>query len=103
MGLFDKVKGPVFLKEDSIAEIQLATLEELLPQAPAGMVPKIEKEIRNQRAGIAGEKQILFELKNSHIPMYVLHDLYLEYEGLSAQIDFLVITQIFMRICFSKC
>lgn len=93
MGLFDKVKGPVFLKEDSIAEIQLAALEQLLPQAPAGMVPKIEKEIRNQRAGIAGEKQILFELKNSHIPMYVLHDLYLEYEGLSAQIDFLVITR----------
>ena len=27
--------------------------------------------------GMAGEQNIDFELKNSHMPMYVIHDLYL--------------------------
>lgn len=45
------------------------------------------------QAGICGEDTIAFELKNSHIPMMVLHDLYLEHEGLSAQIDYLIVTR----------
>ena len=44
-------------------------------------------------AGIFGEKTVRYELANSHIPMFVLHDLYLEYEGLTAQIDYLIITR----------
>ncbi len=32
------------------------------------------------------------ELKNSHMDMFVLQDLYLEHAGLTAQIDFLIIT-----------
>jgi len=47
--------------------------------------------------GIAGEKNIEFELKNSHMPLYVLHDIYLKWEELSAQIDYLVFTP---KICF---
>lgn len=31
------------------------------------------------------------------MPMYILHDVYLEDEGLSAQIDYLVFTR---KICF---
>lgn len=93
MGLFDKIKEPVFLKEDSAASAELAALEELRNTAPPEVVKKLEKEIRNVKLGILGENQIAFELKNSHIPMYVLHDLYLEHEGLTAQIDYLVITR----------
>ncbi len=33
------------------------------------------------------------ELKNAYIPMIVLHDLHIEHNGLSSQIDYLVITQ----------
>ena len=85
MGLFDKLNGPVFLKEDSEAEKQLAVLKSL-PQTP-----EIEQEIKLVEAGIYGEKQIRFELENSHIPMYVIHDLFLEHNGLTAQIDYLII------------
>ena len=53
----------------------------------------IEREIKLVEAGIFGEQQIRFELANSHIPMYILHDLYLVHNGLSAQIDYLVITK----------
>lgn len=57
----------------------------------------IEKDIKYTEYGIAGEKNIEFELKNSHMPLYVLHDIYLKWEELSAQIDYLVFTP---KICF---
>lgn len=44
-----------------------------------------------------GENNIEFELKNSHFPMYILHDIYLEDGDLSAQIDYLVFTK---KNCF---
>ena len=45
------------------------------------------------KAGIIGEDNILFELKNSGMDMVVLPDLYIESaSGASAQIDFLVLT-----------
>ncbi len=93
MGIFDKVKGPVFLKEDSSAEKQLLALQELAGKASGKLADQIEQEIRNVEAGIIGEKNILYELRNSYIPMFVIRDLYLEYDGLTAQIDFLVITR----------
>ncbi len=94
MGLFDKIKEPVILKEDSSAKAQLSELEQLLVTV---IDPKIKTLLENDiaaiKAGIFGEDTLLFELKNSHIPMFVLHDLYLQYEDLSAQIDFLIITR----------
>ena len=93
MGLFDKIKEPIFLKESSTLPEQLAALESLLKTAGLDDAKKLEQEIRNVKAGMIGEQQIAFELKNSHIPMYVLHDLYLEHEGLTARIDYLVITR----------
>ena len=83
--LFSNLNGPVFIKEDNDAEKQLEYLQSL----PS--TPEIEKEIQFVKAGIAGEKNIRFELENGHIPCYVLHDLYLEHGDLSAQIDYLII------------
>lgn len=93
MGKFDKIKGPVFYKDDSEAERQLCILKELQKSASEENAEAIEREIRLVEAGIAGEKQVRFELENSHIPMLVLHDLYLEHDGLTAQIDYLIITR----------
>lgn len=81
------------MKEESSLPEQLAFLEEMLKTVSANDAKKLEQEIRNLKSGIMGEKQVAFELKNSHIPMYVLHDLYLEYNGLTAQIDYLVLTR----------
>lgn len=85
MGLFDSKRGPVFLKDDSSAEHELEVLKSLTP------TPEIEQQIKLVEMGIVGEKQIRFELENSHMPMYVLHDLFLEHNGLTAQIDYLII------------
>lgn len=91
MALFASPK-PVVLKEGSTAEEQLHQMEAAKgtfgPQAEA----RLEKDLRLVRAGIDGERRILYELKNSHMDMFILQDLFLEHEGLTAQIDFLVIT-----------
>lgn len=102
MGLFDKIRGPVFWKESSTSTGQLEQLQKLLEAATEELRPKIEQEIKMVQAGIYGENQILFELKNSHIPMIVLHDLFLEHEELSAQIDYLIITRKHIFVVESK-
>ena len=93
MGLFDKLNQPVFIKEDSNATRQIEALKELYEKVTDKAKIQIEQDIKYISYGIKGEEQIAFELKNSHMPMYVLHDLYLEYEDLSAQIDYLIITR----------
>jgi hypothetical protein len=97
MGLFDRMKEPVFLKESSNAEAQLEKLKALEPLLNAEGQNIIKQDIKSLEYGIAGEKNIEFELKNSHMPMYILHDIYLEDGDLSAQIDYLVVTK---KICF---
>lgn len=97
MGLFERMKEPVFLKEDSDAEKQLEKLREIEPLLKTEGQAKLRQDIKYLEYGIIGEKNIAFELKNSHMPMYILHDIYLENEDLSAQIDYLVFTR---KICF---
>ena len=92
MGFFD-TQRPVILKESSSAPAQLTALESLQGKLPRKAARQLEDDIRALRAGIAGEERVLFELRNSHIPMVVLQDLWLEHQGLTAQIDFLVLTQ----------
>lgn len=97
MGLFDKMKEPIFLKENNNAQAQIERLQVLEPQLNEEGQAIIRQDIKFLEYGIAGEKNIAFELKNSHMPMYILHDIYLEDGGLSAQIDYLVFTK---KICF---
>lgn len=90
---FFRVQEPVILKEGSDAKEQLATLESLRETVPRSQRRRLDSDIRALKAGIVGEDRILFELKNSHLPLVVIHDLHLEFEGLTAQIDFLVLTR----------
>ena len=93
MSIFDKLKVPVFLKEDIKSYDQLSALKDIYDKCDSLHKKEIEREIKLMSYGIAGEERIAFELKNSHIPMYVLHNLYFELDGLSAQIDYLIITR----------
>ncbi|MFL2122478.1 HRDC domain-containing protein [Marinilactibacillus psychrotolerans] len=97
MGFFNNMKEPVFLKESSNAKEQLKLLKDLEPHLNAEGIKILKQDIKNIEYGITGEKKIEFELKNSHMPMYVLHDIYLEDGDLSAQIDYLVFTK---KLCF---
>lgn len=97
----EETKEPVFYKDDSDAEKQLSILQSLKMSAPEYLLDEINQEIKVLETGIYGENQVKFELQNSHIPMFVLHDIFLEYNGLSAQIDYIIITHkhIFVLEC----
>ncbi|MEA4932790.1 MAG: NERD domain-containing protein [Lawsonibacter sp.] len=71
----------------------MAALQEIKKTAAVEMAEKLDEEIRRVDAGIYGEKAVRYELENSHIPMFILHDLYLEHNGLTAQIDYLIVTR----------
>lgn len=91
MGLFSKPEV-VIARESTNAKVYLEKLEELLPEAEDEVKEKMQREIAVTKAGIAGEANILFELKNSNMDLVILHDIYIETEeGQSAQIDFVVI------------
>ena len=81
MGLFTKKIGPVFLKEDSDTKKFIEDMTELSKKASGDLKNEIEKQIKYANAGLVGENNIIFELKNSGIDMYILHDIYLEVDG----------------------
>ena len=93
MGLFTKKFGPVFLKESSDAEAYIEKLKVLSDKAQGSLKQEIERQIAYAQYGLIGESNIAFELKNSNMDMYILHDVYLECDGLSAQIDYIIITR----------
>ncbi|WP_111928237.1 HRDC domain-containing protein [Clostridium tertium] len=93
VALFNKLDKPIFLKEESEAKYYISKLQELHSRAPEGIKGRIEKELKIATLGEFGEKNIAFELKNSGIPMYILHDICLETNELSAQIDYIVVTR----------
>lgn len=86
------LKRPLFYKSDSDAQRQLEKLQELLETAPNDLKSWIEQDIKLLAYGIAGEEAVAFELNNSTLPVIVLHDLYIQHEGLTAQIDYMIIT-----------
>ena len=93
MALFDKLRDPVILKEGSEAASQLQQLTAYLVTAPSEVRPQVEQDIKLTQLGIKGEENLMFEFRNSHIPMYVMHDLFFERDGLTTQIDYLVVTR----------
>ncbi len=93
MALFNKLKTPIFLKEESDTTSHINQLKELKDKASGKVKDDIEREIKLATYGEIGEKNIAFELKNSGIPMYIIHDLHLEFGDLSAQIDYVVVTR----------
>ena len=106
MALFQKKIGTVFLKEESDATGFINRMVQLEEQvADKYLKNEINKQIKLASIGEVGEKNISFELKNSGMDMYVLHDIYLEIGDLSAQIDYLVITRkmVFVIECGYSC
>lgn len=92
MGLFHKFTETVFLKEDSDLERRLEALSKLIELYPSN--DDLLKEYWCVKKGLVGEKEIHYQLEKANIGMYVLHDINLEYENLSAQIDYIIVTKL---------
>ncbi len=95
----NKFTDTVFYKKDSELEYQIEALKKVQKKYPDNS--SISKKLALCELGLKGEKEIEFELKNANIGMYVLHDINLEFEGLKAQIDYLIITP--AKVYFIEC
>ena len=93
MRIFNSLREPVFMKSDSDAKKQYDILGQLLQQADGETRKRIETDMKLLDYGIKGEEAIAYELRNSFMPMIVLHDLYFEVDGKTAQIDYIIITR----------
>lgn len=83
-----RIKGPEFINENT-EDNRLEELRSLHNRVGDDQKPIIEREIKLIEVGIAGEKNVIYELKHSKTPMLVLHDITLN----DSQIDFLLITK----------
>lgn len=76
MELFQKKIGPVFLKEDSDATVFIDKMHQLESKATSPeLKQEIQKQIKLASYGAIGEQNIAYELKNSGMDMYILHDI----------------------------
>ena len=66
---------PIIVKESNEASKQLLEMTSFRNELNAEGQELIDDEIRLIQAGIYGEDSILYELKNSHLPIVVLRDL----------------------------
>lgn len=85
-----KFTETIFFKKGSEIEEQIKALKFLLNKYPDNEI--LLNELKLCESGLQGEKEIEYELSNANIGMYVLHDVNMEYNGLKAQVDYIIIT-----------
>ena len=100
--LFMQKIDPTVIKDSSELEKQIQELNRIKPLASPSVQEVIETDLKLLDMGLTGEKKVMFELQNSHFPMFIIHDLYIEHKGLTAQIDYLVFCQRFIYVIECK-
>ena len=72
INIFNKFKDTILYSDGDTLEKKIKFLEKKLETANSLDKKKIMMGIRKYKRGLVGEKKIIFELMNSHIPMYIL-------------------------------
>lgn len=99
MGLIDsaidafRFKETVFYKESSDLQSKYDALKKLNEEYPNN--EDLLSEMYIVKKGLDGENEIGYQLKKAHIGMYVLRDIKVKYEGMTAQIDYVIITPVY--------
>ena len=93
MGLFHKFTDTVFLKENSDLQDRYDVLSKLIELYPNN--DDLLEEYYCVKKGLEGEKEIHYQLEKANIGMYVLHDVNYEYDNLTAQVDYIVVTKLY--------
>lgn len=104
MGLIDDVidsavdafrfKDTVFYKDSNDLQNKYNALEKLNIEYPNNQ--ELKQELHMVKKGLDGENEISYQLKKAHIGMYVLRDVKVKYEDLTAQIDYVIITPVYI-------
>ena len=99
MGLIDsaidafRFKDTVFYKENSDLQSKYDALKKLNEEYPNN--EELQSELYIVKKGLDGENEIAYQLKKAHIGMYVLRDIKVKHEDLTAQIDYVIITPVY--------
>ncbi len=100
MGFIDKAidafrfKDTIIYKENSELQDKYNALKKLVEEYPNNK--NLLKQLYIVKKGLEGENEIAYQLKKAHIGMYVLRDMKFKYEDLTAQIDYIVITPVYI-------
>jgi len=98
-----KLDTPVFLKAYESQDTVISELEHLkIGIDDEKILKSIDRDIKLIKYGDQGEKQVAFELVNSYIPMYCLHNITLKHNGLKAQFDYILITSKYIVVLETK-
>ena len=103
--IFDEkeILSETILKKDfSMDNSLLKDMEELSSKVTSQKKKYIDNDIYLLKVGLNGEKNVYYELKNSFLPIYCIHDIRLEYKDYIAQLDFVVITNKFIYVLETK-
>lgn len=93
------IKEPEIYKHFNEESATISHLTELAESKDPNIdLKKVENHLKLFTIGQTGEKNVLFELQHSMLPLVILHDVYLEYEDYAAQLDFVVITHKFILV-----
>lgn len=100
MGIIDsaieafRFKNTIIFKENSDLQNKFDALKKLNEEFPNN--EDLLSELFMVKKGLDGENEIAYQLKKSHIGMYVLRDIKIKYEDLTAQIDYVIITPVYI-------
>lgn len=99
MGLIDsaieafKFKDTIIYKEHSDLQNKYDALKKLNEEFPNN--EELLSTLYIVKKGLDGENEISYQLKKANIGMYVLRDIKVKYEDLTAQIDYVIITSVY--------
>ena len=91
-----ELNEPVVLVDNGNINNLISKLEYLKTQYKdiPEVVNWIDKDINNYQSGKKGEDNVMYALKTSYIPMYIMRNMYFKYrDDDSCQVDFIVITR----------
>lgn len=91
--LFNRFDKTILYKDGNNLENKINFLRYKLDNCLQNERDNIIQDIKKYEYGLKGEQKVLYELMNSHIPMYILHDINLVYKDYEAQIDFMIFTK----------
>lgn len=89
----EEITSPIVIKDFNENPYNLTRLLELKEKVKGDKSKHIAREEYSIKQSIMGEKNVIFELKNSDIPMLILHDIRLKIKDYYAVFDFILITK----------
>ena len=94
-----RFKDTIFYKKTSNLQDKYEALKKLNDEYPNNN--DLMNELYIIKKGLDGENEISYQLEKAHIGMYVLRDINVKYKNLTAQIDYIIITPVY--IYFVEC